>query len=489
MSTLIESENLIVARPSIDDMPTFIAAVSHAQAWLQNWVNPPSNAFEFKQYIEHSQAANTESFLIKSKPNEEIIGVININEIILKSFKSGYLGFYSLQKPRTGLMCDALNQIINYAFYNLDLHRLEANVQPNNLASINFIRKNNFTEEGLSTNYLKIAGKWRDHLRFAITKEQLEKLYIINAHAKQSPWQPDFKVSHQHLQSLCENITQKRFISFTKIAEGWDNWVYLADNEIIFRLPRRYIAIALFARENKVLNLINDKVSLNIPNPKYSGFGDSQYPYPIQGYKKLTGKSTIDTHVTVEDRVKSIGIFAKFLKSLHSIPLTDLYAADIEATVFNRCDFESITKNFNIRLKQFQESNELSQDELTQIQQKYKAAELANPQLTEECLIHGDLYSRHLLFENNKLTSVIDWGDTGINNPAVDLAALYSFFPKESHAEFYAIYGEVSQTCKDYAEFLGIYSTINILNYALDTKNETLYQESKISLEMQISKP
>ena len=467
-------------------MQEFIKAVAIAKPWLENWVSPPSNSTEFKQYIKRSQTTSTEAFLIKSKPKKTIIGVININEVVFNSFKSGYLGFYNLQEPRTGLMSEALEHIINYAFYNLDLHRLEANVQPDNLASINFVRKNNFTEEGLSTNYLKIAGKWRDHLRFAITKEQLEKLYIINAHAKQSPWQADFVITPEHLQRLCEKITQKRFTSFTKLAEGWDNWVYLANNEIIFRLPRRYIAIALFARENKVLNLLNDKLNLAIPNPKYSGFGDSQYPYQIQGYKKLTGKSTIDEHVTIENRVNSIAIFAKFLKHIHSIPLTDLYAADIEDTVFNRCDFVSITKNFNLRLQQFQENNELRQDELTKIQAKYKTAELANPKLTERCLIHGDLYSRHLLFENNKLTSVIDWGDTGINNPAVDLAALYSIFPKESHAEFYAIYGEVSQACKDYAAFLGVYSTINILDYALDTKNEALYKESKLSLEMQI---
>lgn len=487
VSAIIESEKLILTRPCIDDMLPFIKAVKEAKAWLQDWVNPPCTTTEFKQYIKLSQAANNEAFLIKSKPKMTIIGVININEIVLKALKSGYLGFYTLHKPRTGLMSEALHHIINYAFYNLDLHRLEANVQPDNLASINFIRKNNFTEEGMSPNYLKIAGKWRDHLRFAITKEQLEKLYILNAHAKLSPWQPDFTITPQHLQHLCENITQQQFTTFTKIAEGWDNWIYLANNEIIFRLPRRYIAIALFARENKVLKLINDKVNLAIPNPKYSGFGDSQYPYQIQGYRKLTGKSTIDEHVTFENRVKSVSSFAKFLKCLHDIPLEALYDADIEATVFNRCDFTSISKNFDLRLKELQEHNTLSQNELTRIQDKYKTAKLANPQLTEQCLIHGDLYSRHLLFANNKLTSIIDWGDTGINNPAVDLAALYSFFPKESHAEFYAIYGEVNQACKDYASFLGIYSTINILNYALDIKNEALYKESKLSLEMQLS--
>jgi ribosomal-protein-alanine N-acetyltransferase len=61
--------------------------------------------------------------------------------------------------------------ILRFAFKNLKLHRIEANVQPENLASIAVLRKNGFTKEGFSRRYLKIDNKWRDHERWAIIAE------------------------------------------------------------------------------------------------------------------------------------------------------------------------------------------------------------------------------------------------------------------------------------------------------------------------------
>ena len=58
-------------------------------------------------------------------------------------------------------------------------------------------------------------------------------------------------------------------------------------------------------------------------------------------------------------------------------------------------------------------------------------------------LVHGDLYCRHLMFDDNKLIGIIDWGDVGINSPAVDLGVIFSFYPTDCHQAFFDIYGEV----------------------------------------------
>ncbi len=60
----------------------------------------------------------------------------------------------------------------NRAFGELGLHRLEANIQPDNAASIALVRKPGFRLEGYSPRYLKIAGRWRDHERWAILAEE-----------------------------------------------------------------------------------------------------------------------------------------------------------------------------------------------------------------------------------------------------------------------------------------------------------------------------
>jgi len=58
--------------------------------------------------------------------------------------------------------------VLDYAFGELDLHRVEANVQPENHASIRLLKRLRFRKEGLTRKYLKIDGHWRDHERWAI---------------------------------------------------------------------------------------------------------------------------------------------------------------------------------------------------------------------------------------------------------------------------------------------------------------------------------
>jgi len=68
-------------------------------------------------------------------------------------------------------MAKGLRADVRQAFTKLRLHRLEANIQPTNAPSIALARACGFTKEGYSPAYLKIAGRWRDHERWAIVKK------------------------------------------------------------------------------------------------------------------------------------------------------------------------------------------------------------------------------------------------------------------------------------------------------------------------------
>src|SRR5438045_2761268 len=87
--------------------------------------------------------------------------------------QSAYLG-YAVGQPyaRQGYMRDGLELVLRHAFVNLDLHRIEANIQPGNRASIALARGAGFRREGFSRRYLKIGGRWRDHERWAILAEE-----------------------------------------------------------------------------------------------------------------------------------------------------------------------------------------------------------------------------------------------------------------------------------------------------------------------------
>jgi [ribosomal protein S5]-alanine N-acetyltransferase len=73
------------------------------------------------------------------------------------------------------LMTEALSLAIGQAFGDLGLHRLEANIQPGNAASLALARRLGFRREGFSPRYLCIAGRWRDHERWALLSDEWER--------------------------------------------------------------------------------------------------------------------------------------------------------------------------------------------------------------------------------------------------------------------------------------------------------------------------
>ena len=112
--------------------------------------------------------------------------------------------------------------------------------------------------------------------------------------------------------------------------------------------------------------------------------------------------------------------------------------------------------------------------------------------LDKKVLVHGDLYCRHLLFNQKKLTGIIDWGDMGINTPAVDLAVIFSFYPSSCHNTFLDIYGAIEPPAWAYARFLGLYSALTSMLYGHDVGDhqlvsEKIYAVKQINSELLIS--
>ena len=131
---------------------------------------------KFDQMLSDGASDSNEHFLICRNEDNAIVGQINLSQIFRKSFQNAYLG-YQLFSGFTGngYMTEAVAQTLSFAFGKLGLHRLEANVQPTNLPSIKVLARNGFTKEGYSRRYLKIAGRWRDHERWAIIREDWNK--------------------------------------------------------------------------------------------------------------------------------------------------------------------------------------------------------------------------------------------------------------------------------------------------------------------------
>src|SRR5262245_51861659 len=75
-----------------------------------------------------------------------------------------------------GYMTEGMALALDVAFRKLELHRVEVNIQPTNARSLALAQRIGFTREGFSRRYVKIAGRWRDHVRYAILAEDWAKL-------------------------------------------------------------------------------------------------------------------------------------------------------------------------------------------------------------------------------------------------------------------------------------------------------------------------
>lgn len=104
-----------------------------------------------------------------------LIGKVKISNIVGGIFKNGIIG-YSIDKDQQGkgYMKEAVKMALEYAFKELRLHRIEASALVENIRSRNVLKSCGFKELGLNESYLFIDGKWRDHITYYITSNQMK---------------------------------------------------------------------------------------------------------------------------------------------------------------------------------------------------------------------------------------------------------------------------------------------------------------------------
>jgi ribosomal-protein-alanine N-acetyltransferase len=97
--------------------------------------------------------------------DDKIIGEISLNNIVFGIFNSAHLGYkIDAEYEGQGLMTEALVKSIEFFFNNMDLNRLEASFMPANGSSKKVLEKLGFERIGLAKKYLKINGRYEDHI-------------------------------------------------------------------------------------------------------------------------------------------------------------------------------------------------------------------------------------------------------------------------------------------------------------------------------------
>jgi ribosomal-protein-alanine N-acetyltransferase len=134
----------------------------------------PASSAAFAQLLGSADSERHQKALVFRLSDQCIVGYIGINEIVRGAFQSAYLGYWiGAPYRRRGYGTEAVSLAISRALGELGLHRVEANIISTNVASLAIARRCGMRKEGYSLRYLAIAGKWQDHERWAITREEL----------------------------------------------------------------------------------------------------------------------------------------------------------------------------------------------------------------------------------------------------------------------------------------------------------------------------
>lgn len=296
----------------------------------------------------------------------------------------------------------------------------------------------------------------------------------------EKPWQQNKLLTATQVQQILRsNLPKLSIESILMLGEGWDNTTWLVNENIVFRLPKHEEAATLITNEMRVLAHLLD-LSVNIPNPVYRCTTPKGFPYPFYGHPLIPGNTADRSELSDTDRTQLAVPIARFLKALHAFPVKQAEKCGIGYDRLGRVAIRERFDKVSQRLSYLvtHEAIETSEPFLAAYQQHI---DLEIPKVW--VLAHGDFYARHLILDDNKrLTGVIDWGDSELVHPAVDLAIVYQFLPPQSRQTFWQEYGKVSETTKIIAKLRAIYSAASMAWYAHQMADEVLLQESLSAL-------
>ncbi|UCH94103.1 MAG: ribosomal protein S5-alanine N-acetyltransferase [Candidatus Aminicenantes bacterium] len=171
----IKTVRLLLRVPEQDEAHLITAYVNENREYLRPWEPRRSEGFYTTEFWQTEiKKIHNEFFLGQSlrlcvfpgkSPEGPIIGVCNFTNILRGVFQACFLGYSVHHRYQgQGIMYEALDAAVDFVFKHLKLHRVMANYMPRNEKSGRLLRKLGFIVEGYARDYLKIAGKWEDHI-------------------------------------------------------------------------------------------------------------------------------------------------------------------------------------------------------------------------------------------------------------------------------------------------------------------------------------
>ena len=294
-------------------------------------------------------------------------------------------------------------------------------------------------------------------------------------------WDAEITVDRELARLLIREQFDKLAVTELRLlGVGWDNTVYLVDDEWVFRFPRRAIAVDGIEREITVLLRLT-ALPLPIPTPQFVGARSAHYPWPFFGARYIAGAELSEAVVDDNQRDALGAPLGRFLRALHDparLPaLTDLLPVDPNG----RADMRDRVQRTRERLMEIERAGLWAiSSSATAILDP--ARDL--PPVAATVVAHGDLHLRHLLRKmDGSPAGVIDWGDVFRADPSMDLSLYWSLFSPAGREALRDAYGAISEEQLLRARVLSLFLNAILAIYAHAERRGALEAEAIAGLQ------
>jgi aminoglycoside phosphotransferase (APT) family kinase protein len=263
--------------------------------------------------------------------------------------------------------------------------------------------------------------------------------------------------------------------SIRLVGEGWDNTVWLVDEQWVFRFPRRAIVVPAVERQLSLLPRLAPLLPLSIPTPIYGGRPAGVYPWPFFGAPFLPGREAPDAAPSDTARAGLARPLGAFLRALHDVEI-GVAGDTLEVDPMRRGDLAFRVPRTVERLEEVERLGVWRRPARVQGLLEEARDVPASDALS---VAHGDLHVRHLLVADDAgLAGVIDWDDVCLADPAIDLQLYWSFLPPAGRASFREAYGPIADEQLLRARVLAFFLCATLAAYGNHERLENLEREA-----------
>jgi aminoglycoside phosphotransferase (APT) family kinase protein len=213
-------------------------------------------------------------------------------------------------------------------------------------------------------------------------------------------------------------------LALAPLANGWDNVLFRAGDQLVVRLPRRAMAAELVAHEHRWLPELAPRLPLPIPAPVRVGHPALGYPWAWSIVPWIPGQSALEA--PIDDLAEAAQQLGTFLRALHQPAPPDAPRSPVRGIPLAGRD--------ELTLR----SIEAVEDEVDARAMRALWARLRDTRPWEgpRVWVHGDTHPGNLVVDGGRLAGVLDFGDLNGGDPASDLAVAWMLLSPEHRPVF-----------------------------------------------------